>query len=382
MFSITHNGITLIALVITIIVMLILVAVSISLAINGGLFSYAGRAAHDTELAKQDELKLAEGQIEVDGKIYGSFNDYINGKEYIPVYSNDLLNNGVLTKTAEYTDTNEDTAIIPAGFGIVEDCEIINLGLVISDEFDSNGNSIGNEFVWIPVNVTTTEFENIRINRNNISEPDKNSETEYNEMRESVIENKGFYIARYEAGYLTGRTESSTSIATKPLSKKGVYPYNFVNWTDAVSASRSMYADNTKYGVTSTLCYGVQWDAMLNFLGKTSEIDSTAWGNYMNAGTFDFEGEYYTIGDDKWKNDKTKKYIDESMLLQTGVAERNSSKNIYDVAGNLWEWTMEQATMSSYPCSRGGWFDDYGSDYTVDSLNFFIPTKANSTIRI
>ena len=45
------NGITLIALVITIIVMLILVGVTINMAINGGLFSYAGNAAHDTELA-------------------------------------------------------------------------------------------------------------------------------------------------------------------------------------------------------------------------------------------------------------------------------------------------------------------------------------------
>ena len=49
-----HNGITLIALVITIIVMLILVAVTISMAINGGLFGYAGNAARETELAKQE----------------------------------------------------------------------------------------------------------------------------------------------------------------------------------------------------------------------------------------------------------------------------------------------------------------------------------------
>ena len=51
-----HNGITLIALVITIIVMLILVSVTISMAVNGGLFGYAGRAARETEEAKQKEL--------------------------------------------------------------------------------------------------------------------------------------------------------------------------------------------------------------------------------------------------------------------------------------------------------------------------------------
>lgn len=51
-----NKGITLIALVITIIVMLILVAVTITMAVNGGLFDYAGRAAQDTEIKKQEEL--------------------------------------------------------------------------------------------------------------------------------------------------------------------------------------------------------------------------------------------------------------------------------------------------------------------------------------
>ena len=55
-----EKGITLIALVITIIVMLILVAVTITVAVNGGLFSYAGKAARDTEEAKQKEQNLVK----------------------------------------------------------------------------------------------------------------------------------------------------------------------------------------------------------------------------------------------------------------------------------------------------------------------------------
>ena len=54
-----NKGITLIALVITIIVMLILVAVTISMAVNGGLFGYAGNAARGTEAEKQKETRLA-----------------------------------------------------------------------------------------------------------------------------------------------------------------------------------------------------------------------------------------------------------------------------------------------------------------------------------
>ena len=53
------EGITLIALVITIIVMLILVAVTITMAVNGGLFGYAGKAVKDTKLAKQSEENWA-----------------------------------------------------------------------------------------------------------------------------------------------------------------------------------------------------------------------------------------------------------------------------------------------------------------------------------
>ena len=71
-----HKGITLIALVITIIVMLILVAVTINMAVNGGLFGYAGRATKDTELAKQGELQLSNGGITVDGVTYESMDAY------------------------------------------------------------------------------------------------------------------------------------------------------------------------------------------------------------------------------------------------------------------------------------------------------------------
>ena len=57
--KIKNSGITLIALVITIIVMLILVAVTINMAVNGGLFGYAGNAASQTETARDDEKDWA-----------------------------------------------------------------------------------------------------------------------------------------------------------------------------------------------------------------------------------------------------------------------------------------------------------------------------------
>ena len=72
-----NKGITLIALVITIIVMLILVGVTISMAVNGGLFDYAGKAVGDTKNAMEAEQALANGGIEVGGVWYNSIDEYL-----------------------------------------------------------------------------------------------------------------------------------------------------------------------------------------------------------------------------------------------------------------------------------------------------------------
>ena len=72
-----NNGITLIALVITIIVMLILVAVTISMAINGGLFEKTGKAVGETENAVNKEQQLSNGGITIDGKYYNSIDEYL-----------------------------------------------------------------------------------------------------------------------------------------------------------------------------------------------------------------------------------------------------------------------------------------------------------------
>ena len=79
----SQKGITLIALVITIIVMLILVAVTITMAIQGGLFDYAGEAARETNEAKQQEESLGSGNVNVTGKGEHTINNivdhYVNG---------------------------------------------------------------------------------------------------------------------------------------------------------------------------------------------------------------------------------------------------------------------------------------------------------------
>ena len=151
-----------------------------------------------------------------------------------------------------------------------------------------------------------------------------------------------------------------------------MYPYNWVKWGEkinsigtvgSVALSNSLY-NSTKpnYGATSMLCTGACWDSMLDFIKDTKNVtNSIEWGNYRDA---DFEitrGSYaefannilgsFTAVEGTYKKELysvSKKYI----LLTTGASERNSAKNIYDVAGNCFEWTTESYS-SMYRVIRG-----------------------------
>ena len=104
----TNKGITLIALVITIIVMLILVAVTISMAVNGGLFEYAGKATGDTNNAIKAEQQLADGGIKVGETYYNSIDEYlkING------YSGEKNVQKLDIRCCNDYDENDDVRVI------------------------------------------------------------------------------------------------------------------------------------------------------------------------------------------------------------------------------------------------------------------------------
>ena len=133
---------------------------------------------------------------------------------------------------------------------------------------------------------------------------------------------------------------------TDVLTQKGLYPYNYVNYDNAVDQTAKMYTDKTKYGVTAILPYGAMWDETLRFVkdDEHNVTNSTNWGNYGNA-TFTFTGKYcvspsateptYTEGTKKDKPENR------GWLLTTGASEKNKAKNIYDLAGNVKEWTQE-----------------------------------------
>jgi len=372
------NGITLIALVVTIIVLIILAGASISLILgDNGIITKAKEAKQNMQVAANEE-QASISNLEV------AIGEESNGTTTPPVVEEQVKVGEIVTgKNKPYT--NNGTAVIPVGFAIVPGLDDVSEGLVISDVANDTANK-GNQFVWIPVDRETfnTKFkrtegysygsvDSILSDCGEVDATGVNAKLgEYSEeenatvrdeaiaMYVSVEANGGFYIGRYEAG--TTAT-SGTGVRGDIVVKKGANVYNNIGWSDsdemtnvtggAVEVARGMYtgkktANNENYGVVSTLCYGVQWDAALNF------IDPNYITNEVNGNPNCDSDSYLVKSDGKgWYSDN---YSSENPKHLTGLdiggEASNKVKNIYDMAGNVSEWTMESSS-SYYRVIRG-----------------------------
>ena len=97
----------------------------------------------------------------------------------------------------------------------------------------------------------------------------------------------------------------------------------------------------------ANLLFGIQWDLTLEFLSVKCEADTSGseiWGNYYNVSFIIDRGQYNTswTSSSGWINAKNvMKPENMNYKLTTGAADRNKMMNIYDLAGNVWEWTLE-----------------------------------------
>lgn len=350
-----NKGITLVALVITIVILLILAGISISTLTNTGIFEKAKDAKKASENAELEQNKvLDEYEKELD--------------KYMPQELTDDKINKVLNMTENtfLKDANGNIFTLPAGFKVVVNddtgnAKTVDKGIVIEDAtVDSNGNPTatnGSQFVWIPVGKIYTDTKQTeknskliklgRYNFNEISgeesdysgiyfEEDTNNESTLKKygnsiaknianFKNSVIENNGYYVGRYEA-----RTETERDIKDDELTqiteKETEQVYNYVTQPQASSLSKNMY-NNTKF--TSDLMNSYAWDTAIIFLQKCGKNKQYSIKNSVNT-----------------------------VLSQTGTND-DKQCNIYDMASNLLEWTTETAGGQKDCCTVvGGYYDN------------------------
>ena len=413
-----NNGITLIALIVTIIILLILAGITIAtLTGENGIITRAIEAREQTEIgSEKEEIALAwNGAVldklggtditaddlnkqfttnKTDANATGSNPitvEFDSGRSYTVDENGNIQGPGTagtpetpqgIVATLDI-EGEESTAepIVSTGFshteGTVED------GYVIQD-------TSGNEFVWVPVdknqkikiNVTSGEnieslvltdpygddiltesslgtnvhslyaidtftdwqtndeyaqtqgydtFEQLMEAWDYATEEEflmdgsfmkDYSETEHYE--ESVNENGGFYIGRYEASYDNGKVASKPSTSARESDDTNLTNgmlWNYITPTDALTNAKSMYESEE---FTSSLLTGSAWDRTLGWLYETETktgieitVDSKDWGNYTDD-TFNTTG-----------------------LINTGEYSQTEANHIFDLAGNLREWTTE-----------------------------------------
>ena len=303
-------------------------------------------------------------QVASDGSIMIS----VNAGDKAPSDSNAVYSSG------------DYTAIIPAGFTVSATESSIENGLVVTDGSE-------NEWVWIPVssvdfsamfgtanddgwtmsgtdvktkykansaiiagitreNPGTTSYyrepdvlNNDSYDKNttnlsaaglgsNISEMATNLRNDYKAMMDSVKKNGGFYVGRYEIGGSISET----------LVQKGKIVITNTNWYNLYKACKSFSSGN----VESRMIWGCQWDQVCRFISTYKEGNETKTRSLKNSITY---GNYSN-------SDTPANVTGAGSKQSTGFSEYWKTNNIYDLAGNCWEWTQE-AFSTDNRASRG-----------------------------
>ena len=408
------KGITLVALVVTIVVLLILAGVSINLVLgNNGIIAKAKDAETKSAEASENDLKGMNSLIEqMESTLNGSGNGGKTEPETVPYLPSDDFHYD--------TSTSVDTGlVIKDASGNEYVWVVVPKSLYNNVAYNSNNAkkpSSSTDYANIEycLQQYTATYRNGTSYSDVYYPDDKNvgwfaDETAYNNLKnsmlKSVYENGGFYVGRYEAGIAENRTSNTEKNSDEkytiegmptPVTKADAYPYTYVTRTQAQNL-----ASNVNSGTkTSSLMFGVQWDLVLAFMSKdTAKItstdvltkNSTTIGNYYNS-TFQLSqtGKYATMSgwavSSTW-NPSTKStadFVDSSrnkiaqssdgngIFVTTGTSEKNKVMNIYDVAGNVSEWTLENTSYTNGPCAyRGGYYGVAGSNNSAaDRSNF------------
>ena len=382
-----QNGITLIALIVTIVILLILAGVTLNAVFSdNGIIQRARDAQTKTDQGMQKDLEPM-----------GALEDLINknageSKNGETVKISTIVGKGAVTQNTKAEDAYGNKITIPKGFKV-----LANGTSTESASYTYSGNNIpavqdgiviengtdGNQFVWVPVgtiknkdgstNTITlgryefdsstgalksntpvqvasvenctqevtinTYYKELSASRISSSSSENTTARNLKEFISTTLANGGYYIARFEA--------SKNTTTNKVESKYNQTALTDITQPDAAKAAREMYGEvkeNNELVYASDLANSYAWDTAIIFI--------QTYGTGADASSY------------ASKNKST-------LYAKTGI---NPDKycNICDMSGNVWEWTTEYSTgysNSSYHCTyRGGYFehsrDGAAGDYT------------------
>lgn len=370
-----NQGITLVALVVTIVVLLILSSVSLNLVLGDNGIIVKAKEAAETTAAAQEKEAMERNLLE---------------KE---------LENSLATPTPKPQPT--DGVKIPAGFYYVGGTK--TSGIVISDNVNDKDkyknkavvgtDLLGNQYVWIPCTTdnTSSELQYTRTEWGVEVDGDDNSRAIKDELtltdasvtysdadtanginadvskeivaqikaeKASVAQYGGYYIGRYEVG-----RNSDTAVV-----KYNQTPYASITWSTAYGLAKKIITNSE---VNSYLCSSYAWDTAVNFIQNNSTAKNYATsiegfnGNWNPQAVKDPSGNVI-------------KPAGTSQQLNTGLTTQFC--NIFDMGGNEAEFTTElNPGTSETVVLRGGsygnggpagrrWDNRSGSAHIVDGF--------------
>ncbi|MCI9063366.1 MAG: hypothetical protein HFJ17_02015, partial [Clostridia bacterium] len=160
---------------------------------------------------------------------------------------------------------------------------------------------------------TNSQYYNTILGYDNSADFEKDMQDEFDKMIKSVVENKGFYVGRYENSL---REENIIQSVKDAIVATAV---------DSCNTWYGLYKKNKEYSeknnltkiVGSSMIWGSQYDQMLIWMKENGGDVTTAIGDNRNKGN------------------------NGNSVGTTGTVQTDKIKNIYDLYGSAREWTLE-----------------------------------------
>ncbi len=188
-------------------------------------------------------------------------------------------------------------------------------------------------------------------------------QVEFEETIESIKTYGGFYIGRYETGSISSKVPVVQKMNTDIASQTWYAMYNKMQYLGA----------NTN--IKANMIWGCLWDETLQWFVDTGSLKqdelvvSMSWGNYYDS----------TLSYTTTSGTTATTSIGSSTKIPSGSSEYTKVNNIYDMAGNVWDWTLE-ASGANYRYCRGGHYISYGSSSPASYRYYNDPSGSNTGV--